>query len=117
MTTVFCKFQVAGFHHWPDAPNRYAFLRESHRHVFHGRAEVSVVGTNREVEFIELKLEAQRAFSSMGHTSDYSSILDFGARSCEMMAEELVGLLTKAGYAVSLVEISEDAENGARVVV
>lgn len=110
--TVFCTFQVAGFHHWPDAPNRYAYLQDDHRHVFHGRVEVYVGGDNREVEFIELKRQAEDAFRGIAESTTYDHTPDFGFRSCEQLVAELKSGLSH--YAVAAIEISEDGENGAR---
>lgn len=116
---VFATFQQAGMHHWPDAPDEHAYLRAPHRHVFHVRVEVAVGGLNRDVEFILLKHNAQGAFLLLAYAGDaqlYEGVPNYGARSCEMLAQELKNVLEEGTqYRITAIEISEDGENGARL--
>ena len=118
MTSIFCTFQVCGFHGWPDAPEAYSYLRALHRHVFHARVDCKVEHNDRAVEFIDFKAKAQKAFESLGEVVDtaWSDIgIYFGSKSCEMLATELLKELRGKGYLVTRVEISEDGENGSTV--
>ena len=109
---VFCTLRVVGFHSWPNAPEEYAYLRASHRHEFHVRVEVPVQHNERDVEFIALKCQTYHLLSSLGSASRYGG-RDFGARSCETLAEQLRVLLQGHGIEASRIEVSEDGENGA----
>jgi hypothetical protein len=111
--TVFCTFRVSGFHCWPNAPAQYAYLGQLHRHEFHVRVEVRVGHGNRDVEFIELKQTASAEFEAMSDSEHAFDQLNYGGRSCEMLADELAGKLLK-DFDVVAVEVSEDGENGAR---
>lgn len=112
-TTVFCTFRQTGFHSWPDAPESYKYLSYPHRHEFHIRVDVRVSFDDRQIEFIALKRMCQGALGAMASGLAWEH-LDFGARSCEMMAKALCKKLVALGYNVDSVEISEDGENGAR---
>ena len=113
-TSVFCTFRVAGFHHWPTAPDKYAYLRHAHRHVFYVRVDAKVEDKDRAIEFIEFKHHAERRFGFLSNegVSGRLMICDFGTRSCEQLASELLKQLLKDGYDVTRVEVSEDGENG-----
>jgi hypothetical protein len=114
---IFVTFQVPGFHHWPGAPEKHAFLRNPHRHVFHVRVDVIVTDSDREIEFIEFKSTALHTFADLRDGAIYGRHFDFGARSCEMLAEQLLKRLCVADYQVTSVEVSEDGENGSRVEI
>ena len=66
-TSVFCTFRVAGFHHWPTAPDKYAYLRHAHRHVFYVRVDAKVEDKDRAIEFIEFKHHAERRFGFLSN--------------------------------------------------
>lgn len=104
-TIVFATTRFEGFHHWPDAPDEVAFLRVLHRHVFHVRAEVPVRHDDRDVEFILLGRRVSAEIEAVRSTQDVARW------SCERWAMELVDRL-----GLSACEVSEDGENGARVV-
>jgi hypothetical protein len=102
---VFCTVQFAATHSWPGCPfEDVAFLRVPHRHVFHIKAYKQVSHTDRDVEFIKLKMDIERYLQfryPMG---------DFGSKSCEMLAKELI-----LKFELSKCEVSEDNENGSLV--
>lgn len=108
-TEVVCTLRVGGFHNWPGAPDEVSFLRTQHRHVFWVTAKKRVNRNDREVEFITLKQWVAEYL-----TDQYSLIfgdhLDFGAMSCEMIAQDLLLALD-----LSFCSVYEDGENGAEV--
>lgn len=102
------KVVIPGFHRWASAPERVAFLRDRHRHLFVIRARKQVWHADREVEFFVLRAAVLEALHA-----EYPSGVDgveFGGSSCEMIATALV-------HACGLVSCSvhEDDENGAEV--
>lgn len=111
LITLKVKFQVVGFHHYPEAQGNRRYLSERHRHLFHFQVEARVDGDNREVEFHDLLEEAKRSLCN-SFDSKFSHF-EFGHSSCEMIAKEvLAGITTPGVYAV---EVWEDGECGARV--
>lgn len=119
---VYCTVQVEGTHNWPDCPfDEVDYLRVPHRHVFHIKAYMPVTHSDRDVEFIMLKhlirdylVNKYGKFSNEGMLRDmpYYTHCEFGAMSCEMIAEELIET-----FELSKCEVSEDDENGAIVEV
>lgn len=101
---VFCRFSFPAFHCWPDAPDYCAFLRSTHRHVFHVEVGFYVSHNNRDIEFITKKQEIEDYIRGK-YGNEH-----MGAMSCEMLAEELIEVFN-AEYA----EVNEDNENGAIV--
>lgn len=117
-TTVFCTFRQPGFHRWEGAPEKYDYLRSWHRHEFHVRVEVIVHHNDRDLEFIHLKQLARVAFGRMGTmTESYDGHLMYGCKSCEMLATELGERLAADGIVAYSIEVSEDGENGAKVIL
>lgn len=108
MMTVWCTFAFEDFHRWPGAPDDVAFLRDRHRHIFEFRVEVVVEDSDRAVEFIMLKREAEILAKKARANG-----IDQEAWSCERWAMELASELAAVGYAVAGVTVSEDGENGA----
>ncbi len=108
---VFCTLQVEGTHNWPDCPfDEVAYLRNPHRHMFHIKAYKEVTHSNRDVEFIMLKHKIQDYFVDTYYGE--KNLCTFGAKSCEMIAEELIN-----EFDLSRCEVSEDNENGANVSI
>jgi len=103
---IWVKFQRVGFHRWKDAPDRRAYLRDLHRHIFQVRVAMDILHNDREVEFHDLLEMAEGAF----YTGD-------GTWSCEMMAEHLAGALAREYHRRVTVEVSEDGECGAIITV
>jgi len=117
---VCCKFTVPGFHHWPDAPEQHSYLRSPHRHLFHFKVSVDIFDSNREIEFISLRDLLVRTIldlywrKELTSNTGLSETVDFGARSCEMIAEELrVKLWDAHKICSSKISVFEDNENGA----
>lgn len=117
--SVIVNVKQVGFHRWPDAPERRAYLRDKHRHVFTFRVEVGVLHTDRDVEFHTLQDDITGWLADLypwdGAAPPFG--YDFGTRSCEQLAVELEGKLREEGrYRVLSIEVWEDDENGGRVV-
>jgi hypothetical protein len=114
-TEVFCTLQVEGTHSWPICPfSEVAYLRDDHRHVFHIKAWKSVTHSDRDVEFIMLKHQITKYLHDKYYVGEYNltnfNVLNFGRKSCEMIAQELI-----QAFDLSRCEVSEDNENGAIV--
>ncbi len=106
LSTIFVRFQVPGFHHWPEPTERRAYLGQRHRHLFHVEVRMEVGHDDREVEFHDL-LDFARAQFPGG---------ELGGQSCEMMARQLgKEIARRFGRAVE-VTVSEDGEVGAGVL-
>ena len=99
---VWVSTTFVGVHRWKNAPDQVGFLRDWHRHVFHVKLAVSVVGLDREVEFLQLK---EKVNIHLART--YRERFEL---SCEMIALDLV-----REFRAKWVEVSEDGENGAIV--
>ncbi len=98
--------RFAAVHHWPDAPDAVAYLRDPHRHEFHVRAWAPVTHLDRAVEVIDLKLRLGEALAILAGPER-----DFGSLSCEMIADHLRRFLECRAC-----EVLEDGENGAVVI-
>lgn len=101
------RFTREGWHRWPDAPARRAYLGDSHRHLFHFEVTLQVKHDDREVEFHDL-LDVAKGI--------YHDGTDFGPLSCEAIATHVLSVVTDR-YPDRLCEVSvfEDAEVGAVV--
>ncbi len=104
-TTVWVTTSFVGFHKWENAPEEVSFLRHYHRHVFHVKLGVSVSHNDRDVEFFTLKKELDQFVKGVYELRKY--FLD----SCEQIAQSILEHFKNSVF----VEVSEDAENGARV--
>lgn len=122
-TEVYCTLRVEGIHNWPDCPfEEVSYLRDLHRHQFHIKAHKVVTHSDRDTEFIMLqhRIEAyllteygQEIMHETGWTiCDNKRVCMFGAKSCEMIAEELIN-----EFDLCKCEVNEDGENGAIVEV
>jgi hypothetical protein len=100
--SVFCRLTFEAFHHWPDAPVKYDYLRLIHRHVFHVELRRPVKHGNREVEFIDWK---NWAFQKLESQKLKAETLVW---SCEHWAKWMVENLD-----ATVAIVSEDGENGA----
>jgi hypothetical protein len=111
-TEVYCTVLLEGLHYWPDCHiNEVSYLKDPHRHVFHVKAFKKVSHDNRDVEFIVLKHEIESYFYDKYFNSTVR-LFDFGPKSCEMLAKEII-----SKFDLSRCEVSEDGENGAIVSV
>ena len=116
---VYCTLQVEGIHNWPECPfEEVVYLRDLHRHIFHIKAHLVVNHDDRDTEFIMLKHQIEHYLLNKyanleqdGHFMD-DRVCIFGARSCEMIARELI-----EEFGLCRCEVSEDGENGAILYV
>lgn len=103
-------FQKEGIHKYPAAltdPNLadVSFLGHPHRHIFHFRVRISVQHNDRDIEFIQFKRWLESLYSD--------STLELNFKSCEMIAEELIGVISQRYDRSMSVSVFEDDENGA----
>lgn len=109
---VFCTFQIDGTHNWPGCPfDEVAYLRDNHRHMFHVKAFKAVHHDDRDTEFIMLK-HAMMRYLRHNYYKSGDCTHAFGARSCEMIARELID-----EFGLTKCEVNEDGENGAILTV
>lgn len=117
---VYCKFQVQGIHHWPNAPEVYKYLSYPHRHVFHFEVQAEVSHNDREIEIIWFKNACKNLVYKMRNTSlsDYGirDMVNFGAMSCEAIGEKLFKkIIIELGIRATYISVLEDGENGAMI--
>lgn len=104
---VFITTQFEATHNWPNCPfDEVAYLRDPHRHIFHIKAHKQVHHDDRDVEFIMLKHAINDYLIGVYPNRQ------FGAKSCEMLARELIDK-----FGLCRCEVSEDNENGAILIV
>jgi hypothetical protein len=100
---VFITTQFEAIHNWPNCPfEEVSYLRDPHRHIFHIKACKQVTHDDRDIEFIMLKHAID------DYLKETYPIKQFGAKSCEMLARELIDK-----FELCRCEVSEDGENGA----
>lgn len=110
MTNIIVNLQVEGCHNFPQAAQFFPkvnFLEHRHRHIFTIEAKKEVTHDDRDVEFILYKREIIDYLNRM-YYSEVSGLLEFGPRSCEMLAKELYN-----HFELSYCKVMEDGENGA----
>lgn len=111
-TTIYVTLQIEGTHNWPDCPfEEVDYLRDPHRHVFWIKAHKVVTHSDRDVEFIMLKHQIRNYLAQQYYQYE-KQLCVFGAKSCEMIAEELCSV-----FELCACDVSEDNENGAIVTV
>ena len=96
-TNIIVKLELEGLHNWPDAKKVFpevAFLSDIHRHKW----------------YITAKRDIEDYLRSKYYKEDYRSHF-FGAKSCEMLATEILDL-----FGCCYVSVFEDNENGAEVI-
>ena len=105
-TNIIVSLQHEATHNWPSCPiQEVQFLRHPHRHIFFIKIKKVVSHSDRDIEIIQLKHQVQQYLADT-----YQK--DFGSKSCEMLAEELL-----IAFKCISVEVLEDNENGAEVLV
>lgn len=103
-----------GLHSWPEGEPEY--LRNPHRHTFTIRAVLGVERNDRELEIITVKNNIEQAVYNNWGPRTRGFVYDLGRRSCEDIAEYIVGWLQKAyGDRYCTVEVMEDGRLGAMV--
>jgi len=111
-TTVMVKLAVDGCHNFPKAAELFPevdFLADRHRHMFHFTVACKVTHSDRDKEFIMLKRDVLEYMYEQ-YYNDGSRTCEFGSKSCEMLAEQIL-----KQFDAEWVEVWEDMENGAKV--
>lgn len=110
--TITARARVQGLHQWPGAPDRRSYLRALHRHEFHVEVKAAVFHSDRDTEFHDLGERAAVLLRGLGQEfHPESTLVTFGASSCEMLAEKVGLLLIDEGVPVLSVTVSEDGEH------
>ena len=113
-TNVIVKLELDGLHFWGDAQKVFpevGFLSNMHRHKWFITAKKQVLHDDRDVEFIMFK----RDIAEYLHTQYFnvqSRTHEFGAKSCEMLAKEIL-----KEFNCIYVSVFEDNENGAECYI
>lgn len=84
--------RAEGLHHWPGAPEQHDYLRAPHRHEFVAQLQVEVTHHDREIEINELARWLGLLWPNLAEQvrqTDAGPLLDFGAQSCETLAERI----------------------------
>ena len=111
-TNVIVKLAIDGLHCWPDARKIFpevGFLSDIHRHMFHVTLKKKVNHDDRDTEFLMFKRDVMDYLNTRYYRSDYRSHY-FGAKSCEMIARELL-----EKFECEYVSVFEDDENGSEI--
>lgn len=108
LRNIYITLRFPAFHKWDKAPKQVDYLQNLHRHVFHVKVYVSVGHTDREIEFHILKnqlIDLCKVWENK--TVD----------SCEQIAEEIYWWMkNKYPHRKYVIDVSEDGENGARLI-
>lgn len=106
MTEVWATYVTGGWHNWPSAPEHRDYLASRHRHAFRFTATVPVSHDERDIEFHDLMDLLRASLPKDG---------EFGARSCETIAKDIVAYFLASGISTDyiLIDVSEDGEAGA----
>lgn len=105
MILIVTKNEVEGFHAWEQAPEKVAFLRDQHRHVFEIYSQFEVSHEEREIEIIMQQWEIEEYLHNK-----YGKPCAFGGMSCESIAREIL-----ERFNAYEVKVLEDGAGGAIV--
>lgn len=109
---VYSKFQIEALHNWPGCPiEEVSYLRDLHRHVFHFVCYKKITHDDRDIEFIQFGHQAKEYVMNK-YWDDEKRLCIFGAKSCEMLADELI-----SEFDLDMCDVSEDNENGTIFIV
>jgi len=101
------KHTVPGTHCWSRCPHKEVdFLKNEHMHDFTVRASCNVTHTDRQIEFILVRIKIIEYFEMYHARKDY--ILRFGELSCEALSEKIATYLKKHFKKSFKVNVSED---------
>jgi len=112
VTNVIAKIEIDGLHNWPDAQSVFpevGFLASMHRHKWFITVKKKVNHDDRDVEFIMFGRDVEQWLSNQ-YYNPVSRTHEFGAKSCEMLAKEIL-----KEFKCVYVSVFEDGENGAEV--
>ena len=111
-TNVIANLEIEGLHNWPAADQVFpevGFLSNMHRHKWFITAKKRVFHDDRDVEFIMFKRDIIQWLEHQYYNKK-SRTHEFGAKSCEMLAKEIM-----EEFGCVYVSVFEDNENGAEV--
>lgn len=103
---------MAGLHNWPAAAEvlpKVSYLAHPHRHEFFFELKKKVDHDDRDIEIINFENEVKDYLKRNFYNQELD-LLDFGARSCEMLAQDLV-----EAYDLCSAQVLEDNLLGAIV--
>lgn len=117
-TFVYTSIVKEGYHNFPEAATLpqfatgdefdVSFLANRHQHYFNIKVWVEVTHSNRDIEFIQLRRFLNEYYGDKA--------IEFSARSCEMIAEDLhTNIVEKYPNVEIRIDVSEDNINGAYV--
>lgn len=109
---IVVTLQIEALHNWPEAKTvipEMGFLSDLHRHLFFVTAKKTVSHNERDVEIIQFKRELINYFHR-NYFDKGINIHNFGARSCETLAQDLMD-----AYDLDYCQVLEDNENGAEI--
>lgn len=101
--------QIVGYHRWPDAPARFAYLSDSHRHVFVIRCKFDVTHTDREIEINDMQYQIENHLRERFGAASQAYI-NFRGMSCEDIAAYCI-----EKFSCTSCEVLEDGFGGAYV--
>ena len=106
---IVVRLQIEGTHCWNSCNiTEVGYLANVHRHRFGIVAKMEVHHDDRDVEFIKLGHQIEQYLTSK-YANRYG-VCDFGSKSCEMLAIELLD-----NFGLTSCEVNEDGEHGAEV--
>lgn len=87
MIGIITHNEIIGSHYWKDAPEKYKYLRNLHRHVFTIRCKFEVSHEDREIEINDMQdIIAEGIEDEFGQGVDVGAGINFGGMSCEQIA-------------------------------
>lgn len=109
---IVVRLEIDGTHNWPGVVDHedlteVHFLQYIHRHKWFITAKKEVYGDDRDIEFIVFKRNIED-YLRVNYYSKGTRTHEFGAKSCEMLAEEIL-----REFDCNFVSVFEDNENGA----
>lgn len=115
MTRVLTLNEFDGVHRWQSCPATapHNYLALVHRHRFTVECEFVVDGEDRALEIFELEDRVEKFIHAQypPFANSPDTLLDVGARSCEMVAHEICD-----GVDAVACTVREDGRGGARYV-
>ncbi len=107
---VHCRVRIDALHCWENADSTVNYLSHKHRHNFDIRLKFPVTNNDREIEFIQMETRV-RGYLATNYWNDAFSIVDFGGRSCEDIAQELIEI-----FGACACSVFEDEDGGAEII-
>lgn len=107
-STVIIRFEIEGFHNYPNAPKEVEFLSNQHRHTFVVKCGYKVKDLNREREIFICREQVKKYIDK-----SFGTPCQFNAMSCEMIATEILQFGIEGGMVWC--SIWEENTGGAKV--